>query len=390
MKPTVHLSFITLMLMISFASVNAVLFSPGLPEIANFFSISESSAQETITWFLVGYALGQLLYGPISNRFGRKPALYAGIGLQIFSSLLCIFAGLVHVYFILVLGRFLMALGAGVGLKMTFTLISETHEPAEASRKLSHLMIAFAITPSLAVTLGGILTQHFGWQSPFYAGIFYALILLVLSTRLPETKKKLELNALKLNHLFQAYASQFKNFGLVSGGLLMGSATAFVYIFAALAPFVAISLLHMSSTDYGLANLLPSIGLILGSLFSGRLVRTHELGFILRTGILITIAGALIMLIFALLKMPALLILFIPMTICYFGLSLIFANASSLAMSKTDDKAHGSAVMNFINMGLTTLLVLSLGLFSLQTLLMPIVYLVLTALMFGFYKLARS
>src|SRR5471032_1196013 len=108
MKP--KLPFFTLLLMISFASVNAVLFTPALPNIAHFFDISAKVAQQTITWFLVGYALGQLMYGPIANRFGRKPALYAGISLQIISSLACVFAGNIHVYWLLVLARFFLAL----------------------------------------------------------------------------------------------------------------------------------------------------------------------------------------------------------------------------------------------------------------------------------------
>src|ERR1700722_395130 len=113
-------SFFTLLLMISFASVNAVLFAPALPDIARYFSISDNTAQQTMTWFLVGYALGQLIYSPFANRFGRKPALYIGISLQIISSLLCVLSGAIHEYWLLVLGRFFLALGAGVGLKMTF------------------------------------------------------------------------------------------------------------------------------------------------------------------------------------------------------------------------------------------------------------------------------
>src|SRR5580700_3998703 len=88
MQSNRHLPFFTLLLMISFASVNAVLFTPALPAIAHFFMLSNDQAQLTVSWFLVGYALGQLIYGPLANRFGRKPALYAGISLQIVSSLL--------------------------------------------------------------------------------------------------------------------------------------------------------------------------------------------------------------------------------------------------------------------------------------------------------------
>ncbi len=384
------LTFLTLLLMISFASVNAVLFTPALPAIAHFFAISDNAAQQTITWFLVGYALGQLIYGPIANRFGRKPALYTGIGLQIISSFLCIFSGVVHAYIVLVLGRFLLALGSGVGLKMTFTLVNEMYAPIVASQKISYLMVAFAVTPALGVMIGGILNSYFGWQSTFYAGTIYGIILLILAMQLPETKKILDSNALRFNHLIKAYGSQFKNLQLISGGMLMGGGTCFVYIFAALAPFIAIDMLHMSSSTYGSANLLPPIGLILGSLFSAQLAKSYQSVTIIGLGIFIALIGSTMMLLFVLLHMSVLFILFIPMILCYFGLSLIFANASTVAMCSVVDKADGSAVMNFINMGIVTLIVLGLGLLPIRMLLMPCVFICICSIMFALYKAVLS
>lgn len=388
MNTKTHLPMITLLLMISFASVNAVLFTPALPEIAGFFTISDKIAEQTITWFLVGYAIGQLIYGPIANRFGRKPALYAGIIIQIFSCFLCVFAGFIHAFSLFVIGRFLLALGSGVGLKMTYTLVNETYEPGLASQKLSYLMLAFAITPGLGVMLGGILNSHFGWEATFYACAVYGVVLLILSTRLPETKKIVDVNALKLNHLIEGYANQFKNMQLLAGGLLMGGATCFVYVFATLAPFVAIDMLHMTSTSYGMANLLPSLGLILGSLLSAKLAKKYHQGFIISLGIAITVSGSIMMLIFTLLEMPAIFILFIPMMLCYFGLALIPANASTIAMKNVSDKAHGSAVMSFTNMGFTTIVVLTLGYVQSQLLLMPVVFIILCSIMMLIYKMA--
>jgi MFS family permease len=381
-----RLPFFTLLLLISFASVNAVLFTPALPSIAQFFGIGIDAAQYTITWFLVGYALGQLLYGPIANRFGRKPALYGGIGLQMLSSLLCVLAGTVHEYGLLVIGRFLLALGSGVGLKMTFTLVNECYEPKMASQKISYLMLAFAITPGLGVALGGVLNTYFGWESCFYAGAIYGFMLLFFVARLPETQKTLNLNALKAQHLLHAYVSQFKNIGLITGGLLMGGSTCFVYIFAAVGPFIAIDNFGLTSAQYGMANILPSIGLILGSIVAARLFGKYSFRSIIRAGILIASLGAAIMLVAMLLKLSILFSLFLPMIIIYFGMCFILANASTIAMSHVTDKAHGSAVMNFINMGLATVVVLGIGLFRMETLLLPIVYIILCITMMWIMK----
>jgi MFS family permease len=382
----IRLPFFTLLLLISFASVNAVLFTPALPNIAHFFDIGEETAQQTITWFLVGYALGQLVYGPIANRFGRKPALYAGISLQIVSSLLCVLAGVIHEYWLLVIARFMLALGSGVGLKMTFTLVNECYEPKIASQKISYLMLAFAITPGLGVALGGILNTYYGWTSCFYACAIYGLALLFFVARLPETQKTLNLDALKMKHLVHGYSNQFKNSQLITGGLLMGCSTCFVYVFAAAAPFIAINIFDLNSAEYGLANILPPIGLILGSIIGARLSKKYSLESIILAGILIASLGSILMFIAMIMNFSIVSSLFFPMIIIYFGSCFILANASTIAMSKANDKAHGSAVMNFINMGLATLVVLVMGIFSMKTLLLPVIYIVLCVAMMGIFK----
>jgi len=383
------LSFITLLLLISFASVNAVLFTPALPDIARFFAIRLDQAQHTISWFLLGYTLGQLVYGPVANRFGRKPALYIGIGLQIGSSLLCVLAGHYHTFWLLVVGRFLLALGSGVGLKMTFTLVNERYEPKAASAKISYLMLAFAITPGLGVALGGILNSYYGWTSCFYAGAVYGVILLYLVSHLPETQKTLQLDAFTLKHLWQGYSNQFKNRSVLIGGMLMGGATCFVYVFAALAPFIAINIGGMNSTNYGLANILPSSGLLLGSIVGAQLAKKYLLKSIIQAGILIASIGVILMIIAIMLHLPMMITLFLPMIVIYFGLCFVLANASTLAMSHTEDKVHGSAVMNFINMGLATLVVLSLGLFSINTLLLPTIYFCLCIVMIILFQIQK-
>lgn len=384
--PQVQLPFSTMLLMISFASVNAVLFTPALPAIARFFMVPEGTAQQTITWFLIGYTFGQLLYGPLASRFGRKPALYMGIGLQIVSSLVCVLAGMTRHFHLLVIGRLLMALGSGVGLKMTFTLVNECYEAQVASQKISYLMLGFAITPGLAVALGGVLNGYFGWMSCFYAGALYGVILLWLVKQLPETATSLNYDALRLEHLLHAYGEQFKNTELIAGGLLMGACTSFIYVFAALAPFIAINLFGLSSSEYGMANILPPIGMIAGSLACVRLINHYPLQKIIQMGIGIATIGVVIMLITLAMHLNVIAGLFIPTIVVYFGLCFILANASTIAMSQATDKAHASAVMSFINMGTATFIVLAIGYFQVTELLLPFIFLLLCVFMIVIYK----
>lgn len=381
-----NLPMITLLLMISFATFNAVLFTPALPNITRYFSITNNIVQLTITWFLVGYAIGQLLYGPLANRFGRKPSLYTGIGIQIVSSFLCILAGLIHSFFLLVLARFFLAIGSGVGLTIAFTLVNESFVPKVANQKIAYLILALSIMPGLSIALGGILNHHYGWMSCFYAGIVYGVVLLFLTTRLTETSMP-NPKALKFKYLLQTYLNQLKNPALILGGLLMGGATCFIYIFTTLAPFIAIDSLDMNSSEYGIASILPPIGSVLGALVSAQLAKKYSYQYGIRLGILI--AGvSVILMVFVTWFFPRnpLLTLFFPVFLICVGLSLIYSNASTFAISNSSDKAHGSAVMNFINLTLVTLSVLSLSFFSSTQHLLLIIYTLIIAGMIIIYR----
>lgn len=382
-------AFILLFLLISFGSVSAVLFTPALPQISTYFGVTNSSAQLTITLFLIGYAVGQLLYGPLANGYGRKIALYIGIFLEIVSSLVCVLSASLHWFWLLVVARLFMALGASVGLKMSFTLVSDCYSPQESTKVISHLMIAFAITPGLGVALGGFLTQHLGWQSCFYFLTLYGIFLLYLTYRMPETATAIDQSALKLSNILHKYSRKLKNKQLLLGGALMGCATAFVYVFASLAPFIAMQQMHLNPSQYGLWNLLPPIGIISGSQLSAYLAKRLPAIRAISLGISIMVLGVVLMFIAFALHWLSPIWLFLPLMIIYIGMSFVFANASTLAMQTVQDKSSASAMMNFINMGIATLSVLLLGFISTQSsLLLPLVYgalifvsLVLTAML---------
>lgn len=367
-------TFFTLLLLISFASVNAVLFTPALPQISHYFAISNRVAQHTITWFLVGYTFGQLIYGSLSSRFGRKQALYMGIGLQIISSFICIMSGYLHAYWLLITGRFLLALGSGVGLKMTYAYVNECYEAREAAAKTAYLALSFAVTPGISVALGGFISAHTGWMGCFYAGALYGAYLLYRCTRLPASNKELNRDAFKPSILMRDYKEQFSNIRLLLGALMMGFCTCFPYVFAALAPFVVINLMGFSASQYGMANLLPPIGLLVGGIVSSKLARKISLITTIRCGSVIACTGVLVMFTSILFKTSPIYAIFLPMIMIYIGASLIMANSSSIAMQGVVNKAHGSAVMSFVNMGTTTLAVLSLSLFPIKELLLPVIF----------------
>lgn len=354
-------SFFTLLLLFSFAAVNAVLFTPALPAISHYFEVSGDLAQDSMALFLLGYTFGQLIYGPIANRYGRIPAIYIGAVIQIISSFGCVLAVHWHSFELFNAARFMAAIGSAVGLKITFTLVNEYYSAKEASQKIAYLVLAFAIMPGLSVSIGGILTEYVNWISCFYFLAAYGLLLLLLSAKLPETKKQLDLDAFKREHLVEGYVSQVKIPKLTTAGLIMGGCSSLVYLFASIAPFIAIEHFNMSSAAYGFANLLPSVGMIAGGLMSAQLLKKLSIIAVISIGAPLTCLGVAMLTAAMAFDWPPLWSLFIPTMITFAGNSMLYGNASTLGLQATADKAHGSAVMNFLNMGLCTLAVLSLS-----------------------------
>lgn len=345
-KPSIFIIF----LLAPFASICAVLFAPALPEIAKQFNISDATAQMSMTLFLFGYAFGNLPYGILANRFGRKPSIFGGTLLAALGSLLVIYSAQLQMFNLFLVGRFLSALGSSVGMKISFTMIGDAFDKDEATKKIALTMLAFAIAPGIAVAFGGFLTAHFGWVSCFYALLYYSLFLFLLTFLLPETAKEKDKDALNFTRIRTVYGRKLKNTKLLICALIMGSATSIIYLFSTLAPFIGINYLGLSTEKYGLLNFLPPVGMVCGSLATHWLATRKEKLSAMQLGAWIALGVIVPMFLLFYLGKVNVWTLFLPMPFIYFGLSIVFANASGYAMIHAIDKSNASAIMNFINM----------------------------------------
>src|SRR3989338_7564884 len=122
---TYHISLLSLLLLAGFASFGAVLPTPALPEIAHYFGVSSSHVENIMVIYLIGYGLGQLFYGPLANRFGRKRTMIGGILLALAGNILAILSGIFQFFTLLIIARFLIALGAAAGLVISMILIKD-------------------------------------------------------------------------------------------------------------------------------------------------------------------------------------------------------------------------------------------------------------------------
>ena len=380
-------NIISLMLLSAFAAMGAIIMTPALPEIADFFGKSVGSTQLAVTSFLLGYAIGQLIYGPLANRYGRKFALYAGIIIATLGSLFSILSSPADSFTLLIIGRFLEAIGSSAGLAISFAMINDFYFETQARKITGLLTLAFAIVPGVATAVGGILVQYIGWRSCFYFLLIYGLILLIPVYRLPETMIEKDLNATHIKNIFSNYAEKFLNRKLMGFACISGFSSACVYVFGAEGPFIGIHILHTPPAVYGLLSLTPFIGTFIGALIVVRLSRLNPLS-VFKAAFLIELTATLILFFLFIFHVISLMTLLIPMGLFCIGHPIIGGTILPLSMKQSSDKANASAVMNFAACAMPVIMTFLMGaLHVAHAWIMPVIFLIALSLMISVYKL---
>lgn len=363
--------FLILLLLCTFASFVGLLFTPALPELGRDFGVSSSVAARTMSVFLIGYAVGQLPYGPLSNRFGRKQAITIGALIALTGMLLSYFSTSFN---LLCLARFIQAIGASVGLKVAFTIIADGHSGRQAAKATSTLSAAFGFMPGLATTLGGFITVYAGWRNCFLVLSIYTVILWLLTRFLPETARELDRDALQIKRLRSGYKRQFKDLYLVLHALLAGLSSASIYVFATISPYLAIEKIGLAPDVFGLWAFVPSLGLFSGALV-GRRISDKNPRVIILSGTLLFLLAVLVLSIFFANGIVNPWTLFIPTFFIYMGNNLVWSSSLSHGLSGATDKSNASAVFQFVNLCVATLAVfLSESVSSTAMMLLPTIF----------------
>ncbi|NDD59122.1 MAG: MFS transporter [Chlamydiae bacterium] len=370
-----------LLVLASFAPAAGVLFTPALPDIVAHLHSTKEQVQSSMTLFLMGYAMGHLPWGPIANAIGRRATTILGLSIAVLGSLVILTIRWIPALELFNVGRFILGFGASAGVKIGFTYISDLFEGKEVSKKIAYLMLSFALAPGLAVFLGGMLTRYFGWYYCLIATFIYALMLIFLAFALPETLLQEQKIPLRARRVFKGYKACLQNPTLVKSALLMGCRTSFIYVFASLAPFIGMQRIGLHPDAYGCYNSIPLIGTMLGFAITQR---NHWLPPMaqIKLGIAISFIMTLVMFAFFLNNQINVYTLFIPMPFIYLGLSLVFANISSIAIRSDPNRSNASAVTNFLNMSLCfSTLLLTQNIPQKGSLTLPSLYLALSFFM---------
>ncbi len=246
-------------------SLNA--FIPSLPRLADAFATDYGTAQLALTLFLAGVGIGQLIYGPLSDRYGRRPVLLAGLGLGFAGSIVCMIAPTIEV---LLFGRVAQALGSCSGLVLARAMVRDLYSRDQSASTLGYVTMGMAMMPMVAPGIGGFLDQTYGWRSSFVAMMaFGGFAFFAARARGYET------NAAPLSHIdFRTLTRGW--FALARSPAFLGYTLAISFNsiqffgFLAAAPYLMVGVLGRPPAEYGLWFAFCAISYACGNFIAGR------------------------------------------------------------------------------------------------------------------------
>lgn len=229
-----------------------MMFTPSLPAITHYFNTDSSLARMTVSSFLIVMSISQLVYGPASDKYGRKPVILAGSLIFAIGSVLCLLSSSIDS---LIFGRAIQGLGAGALITLARTIIQDSLPKEQFLKAIAWMSIFFSMAPAISPLIGGFLELNFGWHSSFILMFCFAIILIVLVIfLLPETNKEKNHKALNIKHLSTNYLTVAKNKMFWTYLLFIISALSGGITFDVIGSFVLINDYHLSAASFGIVS----------------------------------------------------------------------------------------------------------------------------------------
>lgn len=315
---------------------------PAFPAMAHAFATDEKHVQATLAAYFLGLSLGQLAYGPVADRFGRRIPLLFGVGLFTVASLACAYAPNLDS---LIVARFVQALGGCAGMVLSRAIVSDKCDAVASAKVFSQLMLVMGLAPILAPMLGGVLVNVSGWQSIFLAlSLFSAACLVAVGLGLPESLPA-HVPRQPLSGALRQYLRLFGDRVFVGHALTGGIAIAGMFAYIAGSPFVFIKLYGVPAEHYGWLFGTNAAGFILMAQVNARLLAKRGPAFLLARAVWLYLVAALALLVVAALRPAQLWPLLLPLFVCIASLGCIIPNASACAMSGQGARAGSASAL---------------------------------------------
>jgi MFS transporter, DHA1 family, multidrug resistance protein len=342
----------------AFAPLSIDMYLPALPTLQRYFQTTEGEVQLTLASFFLGFALGQSLYGPVADRFGRKPPLYAGMLLYTAASAACALAFSVHA---LTGARLLQSVGACSGAVISRAVVRDLFPVAETRRVYSALILVMGVSPLLAPLFGSYLLVWFGWKAIFLSvAVAGALTLMGVHYRLPETLPAAQ--PLSLVYILNTYRGLLADKLFTGSSLAAGFSSSGMFAYIAGAPFVFINLYGMRPDRFAWLFGLNAAAVVIGAQINGRVLHGHAPERLMRHAAWVQAASGAALLAAAWTGWGGMLGLAGPLFVYMSTIGFVFPNATAIALANHGSIAGmASALLGTLQFSMAGIAVLVLG-----------------------------
>lgn len=322
---------------------------PALPIIRSTYSVSSEVAQLTLSLSMLAIAIGTLFFGPMSDKYGRKPIMLLGLSITIVGSVACWMANSIEW---LIVGRFIQAFGGAVGLVLARAIVRDVYGAEEAARVIATLVMVMVVLPMLSPALGGELIARFGFHSVFVVtAVMCVFILAFLSYKLPETLEE-PVPFEGVRAMILTYFSLFKSRIFCGYAFCVTFVSVVFFSFIAAAPEIMVSVLKRPATEYGYYFIIIPAGFMTGNYVARHFNKSLGLDRLIALGAGIGVTGICLALLLQLLGFHQPLALFLPIALATFGNGITLPNAQAAAINEFPKLAgSASGLTGFLQMG---------------------------------------
>jgi DHA1 family bicyclomycin/chloramphenicol resistance-like MFS transporter len=331
---------------------------PSLPLLAVAFDARPGEVQLVLTLFLAGIAVGQLVYGPVSDRYGRRPVLLAGLAIFLLGTVLC---GVAWSLQALLVGRVLEACGGCAGMVLGRAIVRDSYDRERSASAIAMITMAMSLAPSISPAIGAYLTEWVGWRADFaLLGLIGAAVLALTTARLEETQKLP--TSFNITGMVGSFVLLLRSPTFLGFALATAFTSASWFTFLASAPYLLSAVLHEPPSTYGLMILLPMAAYILGNGAVARLSVSVGSRRLYLFGLALSLCSGIMFTAWCIAELTPW-ALFVPMAISSIGNGLSQPPGMAAALSVYPRIAGAaSGLLGFLQMTVAALGTLAIGL----------------------------
>ncbi|TKT82949.1 multidrug effflux MFS transporter [Aquamicrobium sp. LC103] len=336
-------------LLVAVGPISMALFTPAMPEIVRAFGSTEAAVKMTLSLYFAGFALAQLVCGPLSDGFGRKPVTMAFMGIYLVATTLALLSPTVEV---LIAARFLQGVGAAVGMAISRAIVRDLFTNERSARIMNLIGLILGVGPAFAPTLGGVTMELFGWHAIFVFMLLMGFAIIVVARIFMVETVERDLSRIRPRALAHSYGSLLRSGYFLTSSLVLAGSLGALYTQATVLPFILMNRVGLSPTEFGFGMLMQSGMFFVGSLVVRQLMRRYGAYRIVPLGLVCMAVGSIALAVLLRVTEPTFLTVMGPVACYAFGIAFIMPAMSTASLAPFPHIAGAAAALGgFFQMG---------------------------------------